>query len=598
MFKRITSASLANLWALALTSFRLFASGLFKPSEYCELTPGLNGNHLKAYVHVIRHGVRHSAFLSRDPLSAWLLPEIISGRISPWSARQIKKDSPKKDGGVALSDPPFERGGVKTADYICTSSYLKADFEACLDVLANTSPNFRLKFCHLMLRGPFHLDDIQPFMPAIHDAFSNGFERNNIDALKMYRDLCVSCGSSLKDIANITQHMVKLAGSNKNSSNFYLGFLPVNTAPPTARISETYGDYALFQDVAAKNALRGDDFFALRQTDNGWEVVSADKTGSVGICVPPPEIWVNAAPFATTVKDNFKGLLAALDRNTIVPFIFPYCRDISKMQMPCDRLISYHTYAAPQAGILHYKESCFKGLCAFDVAGYSGAALSASESEYDNAALSAPSPAVKAYRDLHMKGHLSKYEQTSDGETIAAVNTDLPRRYIFIALQVSDDSAAKWHNINAVDMVRACCEAVQNEDLCVIVKPHPKDNFLHFTRRVKDLEAEYPALTIIDGPLEPLLQNAEIIVTANSGVGLEALLYNKTVITTGLSEYRTASIYAPNVEALKANIVRIVRNGSSDQTSHWINNFFETNLWNGRDPLPDEHVISRFFASL
>ena len=589
------SKHIASLQRVTRISRQLLASGLFKPKDYCDLIPGLAEKPIKAYVHVIRHGIRHSAFLSRDPLEAWLLPEIISKRISGREARKISAEMRRGDSTSSKK--------VNITDYRCTATYLRADFNGCLEILAQTSPDYCLKFCHQMLRGPFTSNDVKPFMDIIHERFEGGLWQDDIDSYKIYRDLCIADGRSLREIAGLTRAMTELANRHPNASNFYLGFQATSHAPVTAKIDQSYGDYALLQDLAAQNALKSEDFLAVRKTRQGWERVTAedqntDKQNFVTVSIPPPEVWVNSSRFAKTVKKNFKGLLRLLgNRAIIIPVLFPYARDITHMELPCERLISYHTFASGREGILHYKESPFKGLCVFDELGYSGAARAATiPSILDNKSAS-PSPSIIRYRDLHKKGQLSKYTQASSPLPAAAVQKE-NQKHILIALQISDDSASRWHHMSAVDMVRACAEAAQDKAVSILIKPHPKDNFQHFSDSLKMIAKDQPNIELTHGSLEALLQKADLVITANSGVGLEALLYGKAVITTGLSEYRPASLYAPDSESLKAAVSKILHGQTLNEDFQWLNAFFETHLWNGRDQISQAHIISNFINSI
>jgi len=584
MSPRHIYGSLAKLGPVLSTSVRLFLSGIFQPAEYCKLIPGLNGKALKAYVHVIRHGVRNSAFLSRDPISAWLIPEIISGRISALEAREIRRSIQNGDDTKV------------SADFYCTRDYLSASFKACLDVLAETSPDYHLKFCHLMLRGPYHLSEIAPFMDALHDRYEAGIWSGNLDAQKMYRDLALATGSPAQTMVAITQRIVNLAAAQQNSSSFYLGFQETSAAPPTARIKETYGDYAVFQDMAARNALRQENFLALQKQGQGWAIIHADPK-YIGMCIPPPEIWVNSAPFAKTVIQNFKGFMGLLDPDApIVPLLFPYARDLTRMAFPCEQLTSYHSFAEGRDDILHYKESSLKGLCSFDRGGYSGSA-STWKDTLDLTRSTEPSQSVSAYTKLHKKGLLSKYANSGDINRPELSPELRGQKYIFIALQVSDDSAARWHSMDPMDMVRWCREAAKAEDTLIVVKPHPKDVFSQFGERLEALSKTQKNILVTTHALEPLLENAALVLTANSGVGLEALLYGKPVITTGLSEYRSATCYAPEEGTLKSAISDLLESPSQDRDYGWLNRYFATNLWNGTDDLPSDHVISRFIAN-
>ena len=258
--------------------------------------------------------------------------------------------------------------------------------------------------------------------------------------------------------------------------------------------------------------------------------------------------------------------------------------------------MSYHTFATDRDGILHYKESSLKGVCSFDEAGYSGAARTSSESNKSAPDAAPPSDSVLSYTELHKTGALSKYTDTADASQADPSNALHAGKYILVALQVSDDSAARWHGMNPMDMVRWCCEAIDGEDLRILVKPHPKDNFKQFRDRLNALADEHQNIQITTDALEPLLENAALVVTANSGVGLEALLYGKPTITTGLSEYRPATRYAPDEQALKLAVTELMATPAQPDHYGWLNGYFETNLWNGQDGLPADHVISRFIS--
>jgi len=584
----------ASLLRVARISRHLHASNQFEPEAYRKLIPGLSDSPLKAYVHAIRHGVRHSAFLSRDPIAAWLLPEIISKRISGAEAKRIHAD-------IEQGRPLRDAAAVTLADYDCTAAYLQADFAGCLKVLAQTSPHYRLKFCHLMLRGPFATKDIWPFMAPLHSYFDEGGWARDVDAHKIYRDLCVAEGQSLDKLAALTRQMSQLANRRPNASHFYLGFQETKSAPVTAKIEQSYGDYAAFQDAAARNAVLSDSFVALKRIKKKWEIVPAEDKTAIAISVPPPEVWVNTSHFAKTVRNSFKGLIKSIgNQATLIPVLFPYTRDISQMQLPCERLISYHSFAEGRDDILHYKESAFKGLCVFDRSGYSGAAGDASVLAKRKSLASAPSPSILSYRALHKKGQLSKYTQDVSPSAAAQTSSSETKKIILIALQVSDDSASRWHNMTPLDMVQSTCEAVlaSDQEITFLIKPHPKDNFQHFLNSIQSLAKAHKNIKLTQDRLEVLLEQSDLVITANSGVGLEALLYGKPVITTGLSEYRSASYYAPTPERLKASIAEALDERSGEADFDWINNFFENHLWNGRTPLPSDHIITKFLNVL
>lgn len=113
-----------------------------------------------------------------------------------------------------------------------------------------------------------------------------------------------------------------------------------------------------------------------------------------------------------------------------------------------------------------------------------------------------------------------------------------PKEYIFLPLQVSSDTQIKLHseynNIKAINLAHSESKASNVE---LVVKIHPAENDPSEIYRIRK-EQEKLGFHISDENTVELIKNAQSIITINSTVGMEALLYRKPVKTLGRCLYK------------------------------------------------------------
>jgi capsular polysaccharide biosynthesis protein len=117
---------------------------------------------------------------------------------------------------------------------------------------------------------------------------------------------------------------------------------------------------------------------------------------------------------------------------------------------------------------------------------------------------------------------------------------DPARKFVYFPLHVTDDFKVKRMTPHCVDQA-SLLEQVADwlpQGYDVVVKEHPRDvgrNELSFLRRV----AARPNVRLVEPTISSheLIQNAEAIVVIGSTVGIEALLYDKPVLTLGQPWY-------------------------------------------------------------
>lgn len=113
---------------------------------------------------------------------------------------------------------------------------------------------------------------------------------------------------------------------------------------------------------------------------------------------------------------------------------------------------------------------------------------------------------------------------------------DLPEKnekFVFYPLQVSNDSQlllnSKFTNKQAIIKT---IEMANSRNLKVVVKPHPAEPDIREIENIFKLKNKYD-FKIVNSNTYEILSKAELIITINSTVGLEGLIFNKEVIFLG-----------------------------------------------------------------
>ncbi len=151
---------------------------------------------------------------------------------------------------------------------------------------------------------------------------------------------------------------------------------------------------------------------------------------------------------------------------------------------------------------------------------------------------------------------------------------DLPDQYIFLPLQVHDDSQILIHSPRFKDMislVEFCADAVsqlnrkQKTNYKLVVKEHPSDY-----RRIdySQLRTKYQDVLFANfNNTAELIKNSIAVITVNSTVGIESLLYYKPVVTLGNAFYNIPGVVYPlgKAENLSDVLATVAANPSVDK---------------------------------
>lgn len=141
----------------------------------------------------------------------------------------------------------------------------------------------------------------------------------------------------------------------------------------------------------------------------------------------------------------------------------------------------------------------------------------------------------------------------------ATVTDHLPKRYLFAPFQVHDDTQILIHSPwlkSMPDFYHALEQGLNSldKDIGIVIKEHPTDK-----KSFEELHHRNPRIIFANGNnTADLIKNSEAVITINSTVGIEALLLNKQVVTTGNAFYNIDGLvtHASNQQDLNLAFTR------------------------------------------
>ena len=214
------------------------------------------------------------------------------------------------------------------------------------------------------------------------------------------------------------------------------------------------------------------------------------------------------------------------------------------------RVVSYHTSGPVNPRHLHIQESPLAGYCSLDHAGFAGFATTAAEhSAIVDFVAGIPDSVLEANQHrLHqhfVMRNVSKYQQP----TLAAA-LPISEPYVFVVLQVSTDIVAQLGWLSGIDLLAGVVEHYRGSGTRVVVKSHPFCRSIRVADFLDQLESGGEIIRGT-GSIHHLIRDARLVLTVNSGVGLESLMHGKAVVVAGACDYCYAATTVKTREELK-----------------------------------------------
>ena len=135
-------------------------------------------------------------------------------------------------------------------------------------------------------------------------------------------------------------------------------------------------------------------------------------------------------------------------------------------------------------------------------------------------------------------------------------NINLPRRYIFVPIQVNEDTQILVHS--DFNNMQEFISKVENDvysldsDLSLVFKIHPMESgAVRYKFNDKSI--------VVDTDIARLIKDSEFVVTINSTVGLEAIQLNKVVLVLGESFFKIDGIViCSSKDSFRDDLIRII----------------------------------------
>lgn len=300
-------------------------------------------------------------------------------------------------------------------------------------------------------------------------------------------------------------------------------------------------------DLAWKNEVASDPLALFQGRTLPLSMVDPKTLVIVELFIPPAifDFPHNEKQTHRTIREFFFHIIHILSANAelvIVPRMQMNWRYCLPKTRDC-RVISYHTSGPVNPFHLHIQESPFAGYCSLDHAGFAGFATTATaHAEIIAFVANVPDSILEENQQrLHqayVANNISKYQQPT-------VPKQLPISgpYVFVALQVSTDMVAKLGWMSGLEMLAAVVEHYRGSGVRVVVKSHPFCRSIEVADYLDELEKTGEIIRGV-GSIHQLIRDAQVVITVNSGVGLESLMHGKLVVVTGACDYSYAAATA------------------------------------------------------
>lgn len=194
---------------------------------------------------------------------------------------------------------------------------------------------------------------------------------------------------------------------------------------------------------------------------------------------------------------------------------------------------SYHTVSGNTRG-LHFKETDRRSLFSFDDRGYAGWS-SFSELNEERLGKVSQTEADGFFADDKISmttQRLSKYVQPETTEA-------LPEKFVFVGLQVIGDSVQSLAYATPFEMMEEVIKTCEAKGIAVVVKRHPACKSSEIKAYLNE-QAEAGRITVTNGNIHDIIASSLAVCVVNSGVGAEALTYEKPVYVFGRADYMSA----------------------------------------------------------
>lgn len=244
-------------------------------------------------------------------------------------------------------------------------------------------------------------------------------------------------------------------------------------------------------------------------------------------------------------------------------------------------VFSTHTIGESHPQIFRWKIGYLDKTITFDETGYSGWSSLAKNPEIVFSKKITKSMAERNFKKLqnhYIAKNISKYEQTHS-------NFIFPEKFIFFPLQTLNDTVMLQSNFDPFTLINHIIEMLYKKGIPLVIKRHPFCDNQLLEKILLDYEKQKKVI-LFNGSIHDALSKASTIYVINSGVGFEALMHLKPVVSFGKSDYMSVTQHITHLEEIDKNPWYILDDEKRDKIKLFLHYFIHEkciNLTNKKD---------------
>lgn len=282
----------------------------------------------------------------------------------------------------------------------------------------------------------------------------------------------------------------------------------------------------------------------------------ASDVASVPVDLEVPEFWFTVEADGDRHRKMFSELCAGLGRRRVTTnlSIVPFGTHLAPRRPPNGGItISYHS-VGDGANVWRIKETPIVGWYSFDENGFSGWSSLARFPERHAEKIDAVDTETSRRRVRTLlsrlrAGNTSKYKQSDEP-------FDAGRPFVYFPMQLMEDPVAQFCRVDPLEVLKHAAATADATGKLLVVKRHPQCTNELVGRTLDEVRASHRNVVVSTASIHRHLEQCEAVIVANSGVGLEALVYEKPVFTFAFSEYELGGFPCVSLSDIDAAFAR------------------------------------------
>ncbi|MDC0869574.1 hypothetical protein OAP82_11200 [Paracoccaceae bacterium] len=289
----------------------------------------------------------------------------------------------------------------------------------------------------------------------------------------------------------------------------------------------------------------------------------------------------------------FQTILKVLSvsRTIIIPHVLPHTNLLPKNDYPNLLKIGHHTLGNYEK-TLHQKIAYLSDYSYLDQCGYGPFSKILPHEQLMSLIKKVDQRKADKIRkqlfERYCLNRTSKFKQENQKFIV-----DEPATTYFFAMQTINDTVARRAKINQFKGIKLILEQFINTQNKLIIKPHPLDQSSTTVKFLSKIKKHSNAI-ISNSNIHDLISQTKATICVNSGVGIEALIHLKPVISLGESDYQTATYKAETEAELFALLERTYLKVDKIFISKFLYYFFKEHVCE----ITDELAISKRLRAL